>query len=112
MRARRGIVGRYLNAADSVKIKVPVPFSSARPLFFRAFSSASRVISRVLQKFKLDLPIKALFDAPTVARMADVVRQNQAHRVDAAALEQMLRLVETMTDEDAQRQAGRISLVN
>jgi hypothetical protein len=101
MRARRGIVGRYLNAADSVKIKVPVPFSSA-----------SRVISRVLQKFKLDLPIKALFDAPTVARMADVVRQNQAHRVDAAALEQMLRLVETMTDEDAQRQAGRISLVN
>jgi hypothetical protein len=101
MRARRGIVGRYLNAADSVKIKVPVPFSSAL-----------RVISRVLQKFKLDLPIKALFDAPTVARMADVVRQNQAHRVDAAALEQMLRLVETMTDEDAQRQAGRISLVN
>ncbi len=66
----------------------------------------------MLQKFKLDLPIKALFDAPTVARMADVVRQNQAHRVDAAALEQMLRLVETMTDEDAQRQAGRISLVN
>ncbi len=106
-------MGRYLNAADSVKIKVPVPFSSARPLFFRGHSlAASRVISRVLQKFKLDLPIKALFDAPTVARMADVVRQNQAHRVDAAALEQMLRLVETMTDEDAQRQAGRISLVN
>jgi surfactin family lipopeptide synthetase C len=65
--------------------------------------AATRVISRVLQEFKLNLPLKALFDAPTIARMADVVRQNQADRVDAAALEQMLRLVETMTDEEAQR---------
>jgi len=61
--------------------------------------AATRVISRVLQKFKLDLPVRTLFDAPTVARMADVVRQNQAHLVEAAALEQMLRLMETMTDE-------------
>lgn len=61
--------------------------------------AATRVISRVLQKFKLDLPVRTLFDAPTVARMADVVRQNQAHRVEAAALEQMLQLMETMTDE-------------
>ena len=54
----------------------------------------------MLQKLKLHLPVKALFDAPTVARMADLVRQNQAHRVDAAELKQMLRLVETMTDEE------------
>ena len=62
--------------------------------------AATRVLSRVLQKLKLHLPVKALFDAPTVARMADLVRQNQAHRVDAAELKQMLRLVETMTDEE------------
>jgi acyl carrier protein len=71
--------------------------------------AASRVISRVLQKFEWDLPVKAFFDAPTVARMADVVRQNQAHRVDAAALEQMLRLVEIMTDEEAQRRVDEMS---
>jgi acyl carrier protein len=39
--------------------------------------AAARVISRVLQEFKLNLPVRTLFDAPTVARMADVVRQNQ-----------------------------------
>lgn len=63
--------------------------------------AATRVLSRVLEKFRLDLPVSALFDAPTVARMADVVRRNQAHRVDAAALEQTLRLVETMTEEES-----------
>jgi acyl carrier protein len=62
--------------------------------------AATRVLSRVLQKLKLNLPVQALFDAPTVARMADLVGQNQAHRVDAAELKQMLRLVETMTDEE------------
>jgi acyl carrier protein len=65
--------------------------------------AASRVISRVIQSFKLDLPVKALFDAPTVARMAEVVKQNETHRAEDAALEQMLRLLETMTEEEAQR---------
>jgi amino acid adenylation domain-containing protein len=63
--------------------------------------AASRIISRVIQSFKLDLPVRALFDAPTVAHMAEVVQQNQA-RVDGAALEQMLRLVETITEEESQ----------
>jgi amino acid adenylation domain-containing protein len=72
--------------------------------------TATRVISRVLKKFKLDLPVSALFAAPTIARMADVVRQNQARPVDDAALEQMLRLVETMSDEEAQRCVDEMSL--
>jgi amino acid adenylation domain-containing protein len=61
--------------------------------------AASRVISRVIPLLKLDLPVRALFDAPTVARMAELVQQNQAH-IDDAALEQMLQLVETMTEEE------------
>jgi hypothetical protein len=35
--------------------------------------------------------------------MAEVVKQNETHRADDAALEQMLRLLETMTEEEAQR---------
>ena len=71
--------------------------------------AATRIISRMLQKSKLDLPITALFDAPTVARMAEVVRQNQAHPVDTAALERMLRVAETMTDEEAQECVNEIN---
>jgi amino acid adenylation domain-containing protein len=71
--------------------------------------AASQVISRVIQSFKLVLPVRGLYDAPTVARMAEVVKQNHAHRADDAELEQMLRQVETMTEEEAQRDVAKMS---
>ena len=63
----------------------------------------------MIQSFKLVLPVRALYDAPTVARMAEVVKQNHAHRADDAELEQMLRQVETMTEEEAQRDVAEMS---
>jgi amino acid adenylation domain-containing protein len=70
--------------------------------------AASRVISRVIQAFQLELPVKALFDAPTVAEMAAIITQNQAKRASDAELAQMLREVEAMTEEEAQKQlAGK-----
>jgi amino acid adenylation domain-containing protein len=71
--------------------------------------AASRVISRVIQSCKLVLPLKALFDAPTVARMAEVVMQNRSHHADDAALEQILRQVENMTEEEAQRSTDEMN---
>ena len=71
--------------------------------------AASRVISRVIQSFKLVLPVKALFDAPTVARMTELVTQKLGHRADDAELEQMLRQVETMTEEEAERYVAEMS---
>ncbi|HEX9454735.1 MAG TPA: phosphopantetheine-binding protein, partial [Candidatus Binatia bacterium] len=70
--------------------------------------AASRVISRVIQSFKLVLPVKALYDAPTVARMAQFVKHH-ADRADDAALEQTLRQVETMTEEEAERYVAEMS---
>jgi acyl carrier protein len=66
--------------------------------------AASRVISRVIQTFQLELPVKALFDAPTVAEMAAVIKQNQAKRASDAELAHRLREVEAMTEEEAQKQ--------
>jgi amino acid adenylation domain-containing protein len=39
--------------------------------------AATRVISRVVKTFPLELPIRALFDSPTVAEMAEVVITRQ-----------------------------------
>jgi amino acid adenylation domain-containing protein len=39
--------------------------------------AATRVVSRVIAAFQLELSVKALFDAPTVADMAVVITQNQ-----------------------------------
>ena len=66
--------------------------------------AASRVVTRVIQTFGLELSVKALFDAPTVAEMAAIIVQNQANRASDEQLVQMLREVEVMTEDEAQKQ--------
>jgi acyl carrier protein len=65
---------------------------------------ASRVISLVIQTFQLDLFVKALFDAPTVAEMAAMIMERQKRRLGDKELERMLNEVETMTEEAAKTQ--------
>jgi len=66
--------------------------------------AATRIVSQVLKKFQFEMPIKALFDSPTVAEMAVIITENQAKRVSDAELARMLREVEAMTEEEAQKQ--------
>jgi amino acid adenylation domain-containing protein len=63
--------------------------------------AAMQVISRVVQTFKLDLPILGLFDTPTVAQMAAIIMQHQAQRPSDAEVAKMLTEVEAMTEEEA-----------
>ncbi len=63
--------------------------------------AASRLVSRVIQKCQLELPIKALFESPTVAEMALVIIRNQANKVGQEELERMLSEVEAISDEEA-----------
>ena len=39
--------------------------------------AATRIISRVVKAFTLELSVKALFDSPTVADMAEVIAGDQ-----------------------------------
>ena len=65
--------------------------------------AATRVVSKVIQTFQLELPVKAVFDAPTVAAMAAIITQNQANRVSPEDLARLLSEVEALSDEEAQR---------
>ena len=65
--------------------------------------AASRVISRVIQTFQLELPINALFDAPTVAEMAAIIALNQTKRACHEELARMLSELDSMSEEDAQK---------
>ncbi len=71
--------------------------------------TATQVISQVIKQFQLELPLQSLFQSPTVAKMAAVITQNQAKRASDAELPQMLREVEAMTEEEAQRRLDEIS---
>jgi hypothetical protein len=50
----------------------------------------------------LDLPIKALFDSPTVADMAVVITQNRAKKASQEDLARLLNEVEALSEEEAQ----------
>ena len=65
--------------------------------------AATRVISRVIEIFQLELPLKALFESPTVADMALVITKNQANKAGHEDLTRMLSELENMSDEEAQR---------
>ena len=65
--------------------------------------AATRVISRVINTFKVELPIKSLFESPTVADMAVVITQNQAKNAGPKDLARMLTEVESLSDEEVRK---------
>jgi amino acid adenylation domain-containing protein len=65
--------------------------------------AATRVVSQVIKTFQLAVPLKALFESPTVADMALLIMQNQAKKVGQEDLERMLAEVEAMSEEEANK---------
>jgi hypothetical protein len=57
----------------------------------------------VIERFQLELPVKPLFESPTVADMAAVITRNQTNRAGQEDLARMLRELEALSDEDARR---------
>jgi amino acid adenylation domain-containing protein len=64
--------------------------------------AAMRVVSRVIQSNQLDLPLRSLLDAPTVADMARVIVENAAKRASESDLERILSAIEAMSEHEAQ----------
>jgi hypothetical protein len=49
------------------------------------------------------MPLKSLFEAPTIADMALVIVQNQVEKAEGQDVELMLAELETLSDEEARR---------
>jgi hypothetical protein len=63
-----------------------------------------RVVSEVVTQFQLELPIKTLFDAPTIAAMANTIEQYQAKPASDEFVQRMLSEIEALTEEEARKQ--------
>ena len=64
---------------------------------------ATQVISRVMQRFQVEVPLPSLFEAPTVADMAVVIKQNQAKKAGKEEMARMVAELEVLPDEEARR---------
>jgi len=66
--------------------------------------SATRVISRVMKHFQCDVPLRLLFESPTIEAMVLVILEHQARRIDDRQLQQILDELESMSEKEARRQ--------
>ena len=65
--------------------------------------AAMRVVSQVLGRFQLEIPLTSLFAAPTVAQMAQVIEAHRKKQITGEDLDRLLTEVEAMQDEEAAR---------
>jgi acyl carrier protein len=64
---------------------------------------ATQVVSRVMQTYQVNLPLRSLLEAPTVADMAMVVTQSLAKQTGQDDVERVLAEMEALTKEQALR---------
>ena len=62
---------------------------------------ATKVISRVRATFHIDLPLRSLFQAPTVAGLVAIITEDQAKSLDDEALDRMLTELESLPAKQA-----------
>jgi amino acid adenylation domain-containing protein len=65
--------------------------------------AASRVVSHVIRDFQLELPLRSLFQSPTVAEMAAIIGEHQDKTLPAEEIEGILAEIESIREEEVQR---------
>ena len=61
---------------------------------------ATRVVSRIRQSFAVSIPLRSLFDASTVADLAERIVEKQLENTDPEALAEMLNEVSDLSSQD------------
>jgi acyl carrier protein len=62
---------------------------------------ATQVVSRLSEVFHIDLPLRILFEKPTVAELAAVLSEKQTTTMEPSHLSSLLTELESMSDEQA-----------
>jgi amino acid adenylation domain-containing protein len=68
---------------------------------------ATQVVSRLGKAFQADVPLRSLFEHPTVEGLAVIVAQRQARKAEADEMATILARIESLSEADVQRQLAR-----
>ena len=55
---------------------------------------------RILKDLKVEVPLKTLFQAPTIAQLVMKIGENRAGTIDDAELTKLLDQIESLSDEE------------
>jgi acyl carrier protein len=61
---------------------------------------AVQLITRIRDTFQVDLPLRALLDAPTIRQLSSVIRSNETIEGRTEKIAGILQRVESMSDEE------------
>ena len=64
---------------------------------------ATRIVTLVMKKFRADLPMRTLFDTPTIAQQAEQILLAQTNTLNDECLAKLLNEVEYLADEEIHR---------
>ncbi|MFQ5907077.1 MAG: phosphopantetheine-binding protein, partial [bacterium] len=64
---------------------------------------ATQITARMLNIFRVEVPLRSFFQSPTVADMAVVVVQSQIEKAGSEHIDRMLAELESLSDEEARR---------
>ncbi len=68
--------------------------------------AATRVVTRVVKTFRVEVPLQALFAAPTVAEMAAVITAHQEKKLEEQDLNRILAELELLSEDEAENLLG------
>lgn len=63
--------------------------------------AAARVVSQVIKQFQSELPLRSLFQSPTVAAMAAAINEYQGKKLSGDEMTRILAELESLSDEEA-----------
>ena len=69
--------------------------------------AATRVVSRVIKQFRIEIPLQSLFHSPTISDMAAVITAHQGKELDEQGLTELLEELESITEDDAKQMIDR-----
>ena len=62
---------------------------------------ATQLMARIGSRYEVDLPLRTLFETPSIAPLAEAIREAQAEVSNEAELSDMLSFINEMSDEEA-----------
>src|SRR5215813_3135846 len=68
--------------------------------------TATRIVSHVIKNFQVDVPMQALFAAPTVAEMAAMIIEHQAKKLGEQDLSLILAELDSLPEDESSKSLG------